>query len=75
MSVDYRGLRLVEQVLEAESRRDGNCSHNDNYNEYARHEVTRLFDLLCDWVADSTAIAGTKAAQDKANELLKTFRI
>ena len=74
MSVDYRGLRLVEQVLEAEERRD-TYTHNDTFHEVAKADFIRLFDLLCDWVAFSAAHCSSRdSAQDKANELLKTFR-
>lgn len=74
MSIDYRGLRLIEQVLEAEERRDYYEKGNNSYMAGER-EVTRLTDLLHTWVGDKFELFDLGDMQEKANELLKTFRI
>jgi hypothetical protein len=74
MSVDYRGLRLIEQVLEAEERRDYYENGNNSYMLGDR-EVSRLTDLLHTWVADKFEMYDLVDIEDRANELLKTFRI
>jgi len=73
MSVDYRGLRLIEQVLEAEERRDGCAPVEDFFHR----EYLRLSGLLWDWVAEKFNITvgdGETATQDKVDELLSAFR-
>ena len=75
MSVDYRGIRLIEQVLEAEERRDNYYTTVDSYHEHAKEESQRLLELLCDWVANKFNMYDPVDIRGRTNELLKTFRI
>jgi hypothetical protein len=71
MTIDYRGLRLIEQVLEAEERRD----HYTPKEDFFHREYIRLHGLLCEWVADKLAAHEPGEAFERANRMLATFRV
>jgi hypothetical protein len=75
MTIDYRGLRLIEQVLQAEERRDDWETGNESYKKQAVIEVERLFGLLCDWLRSRDSQADNFSIKCKANELLDQFRV
>jgi hypothetical protein len=74
MQIDYRGLRLIEQTLEALERRD---TYEPDTQTYAIHyrEVARLEDLLRHWVGDRFGIIDVGPAVEKVNEILDLFTI
>ena len=74
MTIDYKGLRLIEQVLEAEER----FRHYELSSDIRQHwvlEYHRLTDLLDTWVADKFGFYDLVDVQERRQELLKTFRI
>ena len=74
MTIDYRGLRLIELTLEAVDRRDHYTDMSGTYFVHDR-EVSRLMDGLRMWVGDRFGIVDVERAFEKANELLALFLI
>jgi len=73
MTIDYRGLRLIELTLEAVDRRD---HYTDMSGTYFVHdsEVSRLQWNLQLWVGKKLGIYDLGLAQERTNALLDMFR-